>query len=133
MAYQTRSRDPLFDPETQAALERRARELAGLAMIAAGVILALILGSYAPEDPSWLSATDEPAQNILGRLGASIASPLFVIAGFGAWALTAVLAVWGLRLVAHRGAERAVGRLIFAPIGIALASVYASTLVPTSE
>ncbi len=132
MAYQTRSRDPLFDRETQAALERRARELVGLLLIGLGVALALILGSYAPDDPSWLSATDEPARNLLGRFGASIASPLFVIAGFGAWALAIVLTVWGMRFVAHMGADRAVGRLIFAPIAVALASVYASTLVPMS-
>ena len=133
MAYQTRSRDPLFDRETQAALERRARELVGLLLIGLGVALALILVSYTPDDPSWLSATDEPARNLLGRFGASIASPLFVIAGFGAWAISVVLFVWGLRFVAHMGAERAFGRLIFAPIAVALASVYASTLVPMSD
>ncbi|MEL6517645.1 MAG: DNA translocase FtsK 4TM domain-containing protein, partial [Pseudomonadota bacterium] len=67
MAYQTRQRDPLFDSETQAALERRSKELVGLCLLGLGVIVALILWSYSPEDPSWLSATDEPAQNILGR------------------------------------------------------------------
>ncbi len=132
MAYQAKARDPLFDSETQAALERRARELVGLAMIGVGILVAMMLWSYAPEDPSWLSATDEPAQNWLGKFGASVASPLFVIAGFGAWGLAVVPFVWGLRFVAHMGTERAVSRLIFAPIAIALASVYASTLVPSS-
>ncbi|MEM0947800.1 MAG: DNA translocase FtsK [Pseudomonadota bacterium] len=132
MAYQAKARDPLFDSETQAALERRARELLGLVLIGIGILTAMMLWSYAPDDPSWLSATDAPAQNWLGRFGASIASPLFVIAGFGAWGLALVPVVWGGRFVAHTGSERAVARLIFAPIGIALASVYASTLVPTS-
>ena len=133
MAYQARTRDPLFDSETQAVLERRARELVGLLMLVAGVIVAMILGSYAPEDPSWLSVTDEPARNLLGRFGASIASPLFIIAGFGAWGLAAVLIVWGLRFCLHAGSDRAMPRLIFAPIAIALASIYASTLLPTSQ
>ncbi|MDU8943800.1 DNA translocase FtsK [Ovoidimarina sediminis] len=133
MAYQARTRDPLFDSETQAVLERRARELMGLLMLVAGVVVAMILGSYAPEDPSWLSVTDEPAQNLLGRFGASIASPLFIIAGFGAWGLAAVLIVWGLRFCLHAGSDRAMPRLIFAPIAIALASIYASTLLPTSQ
>ncbi|MEM9477306.1 MAG: DNA translocase FtsK 4TM domain-containing protein [Pseudomonadota bacterium] len=130
MAYQTRQRDPLFDSETQAALERRSKELVGLCLLGLGVIVALILWSYSPEDPSWLSATDAPAQNILGRFGASIASPLFVIAGYGAWGIVAVCFVWGLRFVAHVGSERAINRLIFAPIAVALAAVYASTHIP---
>ncbi|MEL6642381.1 MAG: DNA translocase FtsK 4TM domain-containing protein [Pseudomonadota bacterium] len=130
MAYQTRQRDPLFDRETQAALERRSKELVGLCLLGVGVIAALILWSYSPEDPSWLSATDDPAQNILGRFGASIASPLFVIAGYGAWGIVAVCFVWGLRFVAHVGSERSVNRLIFAPIAIAIAAVYASTHIP---
>ncbi len=93
----------------------------------------MILGSYVPEDPSWLSATDEPARNLLGRFGASIASPLFIIVGWGAWGLVLVFLVWGVRLVGHIGSDRALTRVIFAPIAIALASVYASTHVPTSE
>jgi DNA segregation ATPase FtsK/SpoIIIE, S-DNA-T family len=132
MAYQTRQRDPLLDSETQAILERRGSELIGLALLGAGLAVALMLGSYSPEDPSWLSATDEPARNILGRIGASIASPLVVIAGLAAWGLAATGVVWGLRLLLHRGAERATGRLLFAPIAIALLSIYASTHVPTA-
>ena len=71
MAYQARTRDPLFDSETQAALERRARELVGLILIGSGVLIAMILGTYSPDDPSFLSATDAPATNLLGRFGAS--------------------------------------------------------------
>ena len=35
-----------------------------------------------------------------------------------------------MRFLLHLGEDRALGRLIFAPIGIALISVYASTHVP---
>ena len=130
MAYQARTRAPLFDRETQAQLERRARELVGLILMGAGVVTAMILGTYSPDDPSFLSATDVPAQNLLGRFGASIASPLFVIAGFGAWGLPILGLAWGLRFCLHNGADRALPRLIFAPIAIALGSIYASTHVP---
>ncbi len=132
MAYQTRQRDPLLDSETQAILERRGAELIGLALLGAGLAVALMLGSYSAEDPSWMSATDEPARNVLGRIGASIASPLVVIAGVASWGLAALGIVWGARLLLHRGAERVVTRLIFAPIAIALLSIYASTHVPTA-
>ena len=130
MAYQAKQRDPIFDSTTQAVLERRGKELLGIGLIALGIVIALILGSYSPEDPGWMSATDTPAQNALGRIGAFIASPLSVISGLGSWALPLILVVWGLRMTFHFGEERAVGRLIFAPIAVALCSVYASTLVP---
>jgi DNA segregation ATPase FtsK/SpoIIIE, S-DNA-T family len=130
MAYQTRQRDPLLDSETQAILQRRSAELIGLGLLCTGVAVALMLGSYSPEDPSWMSATDEPARNFLGRIGASIASPLVVIAGAASWGLAALGLVWGARLILHRGAERATARIILAPIAIALLSIYASTHVP---
>ena len=130
MAYQARQRDPLFDSDTQAFLERRGREIVGLALIATGVLIALVLGSYSPDDPSWLSATDAPASNLLGRFGSSLASPLFIIAGLASWSLSALTLIWGARFLIHRGSERVVARIIFAPIAVALASIYASTHVP---
>ncbi|SHF60813.1 DNA translocase FtsK [Litoreibacter ascidiaceicola] len=133
MAYQARPRDPFLDSDMQAAIEKRGKELFGFGLLAVGVMVTMLLLSYVPEDPSWMSATDEPAKNWLGRFGAYLASPLFIIVGFGAWAIPFVTVVWGLRFVMHRGEERAVGRLIFAPLAIALASVYASTHVPVSE
>ncbi len=129
-SYQMRQRDPLLDSNTQAVLERRGKELLGLGLITLGLVMTLILGSYVPDDPSWLSATDDPAQNLLGRFGASVASTLFVIAGHGSWGLPVVLVGWGLRFVLHQAEERALSRAIFAPIAIALASVFASTHVP---
>ncbi len=129
-SYQSRGRDPLFDSDTQAILEKRARELVGLALIALGTAVALMLSSYVPDDPSWLAATSAPAQNLLGRMGASIASPMMVIAGLGAWGVAAALVVWGGRFVLHLGSERAMGRAVFVPIGVALLSVYLSTHVP---
>ena len=132
-SYQARQRDPLLDQNTQAAIERRGKELLGAALLALGVLTALMLVSYSPDDPSWLAATDQPARNLLGHFGASIASPLFVIAGKGAWMISLIFLAWGVRLVTHRGEERALGRVIFAPIGVAVASVYASTLVAGPE
>ncbi len=130
MAYQARHRDPLFDSDTQAIIERRGKELIGLTLLGLAVLIALVLGTYSPDDPNWLNATDAQARNVLGPLGAAIASPLYVIAGYGSWAISAVLAVWGLRFLLHHGAERAMSRLIFAPIAVALVSVYASTHIP---
>jgi len=130
MAYQTRSRDPLLDSDMQAVIEKRGKELIGIALICLGLAAAAMIGSYTPDDPNWMVSTDAPVQNWLGRLGASIAAPLFMVVGGGSWGIALVLIGWGLRYAFHSGEDRAVSRLIFAPIAIALGSVYAATLVP---
>ena len=130
MAYQARHRDPLFDSDTQAIIERRGKELIGVVLLALGVLSFLALWSYSADDPNWLSSTDAPVQNMLGPIGAAFASPLYVIAGYGSWAISLVFLVWGTRFLCHFGSDNALGRLIFAPIAVALVAVYASTHVP---
>jgi S-DNA-T family DNA segregation ATPase FtsK/SpoIIIE len=126
-SYQARGRDPLFDRQTQAVIERRGKELVGIGFLLAALIMALMLGSYVAEDPSWLSATDAPVHNIFGRLGASIASPLMIIVGLASWGAALTSAAWGVRFVLHLGAERVLSRIVFTPIAIALIAMYAST------
>ncbi|QFT64724.1 DNA translocase FtsK [Roseivivax sp. THAF30] len=130
MAYPARGREPLFDSDMQAAIEKRSKELVGLALVLVGLMAAAMIGSYSPDDPSWFSSTDAPVQNWMGRFGAAVAAPLYMIVGRGAWAIAAVLIVWGLRLVLHRGEERAVSRALFAPIWIALMSIFAAGQLP---
>ncbi len=132
-SYQVRQRDPLLDQGTQAMLERRGRELLGVVLIAAGIAFMLLLGSYSADDPGWMVATDEMAQNLLGRFGAAVASTLIIIVGKGAWAIPVILLVWGVRFVAHRGTDRVLGRMVFAVIAVALASAYATTVPPGAD
>ncbi len=129
-SFQARQRDPLLHQSTQAMLERRGRELLGLALLLAALGFSLTLGSYSPEDPGWMVATDDPAQNLLGRFGAAVASTLTILIGLGAWSIPLILAVWALRFLAHRGGERALGRVVFAVIAVAFAAVHCATLVP---
>jgi DNA segregation ATPase FtsK/SpoIIIE, S-DNA-T family len=133
MAYQTRGRDPLLDSSMAEAIEKRGKELLGVGLIALGVMAAMMIASYTPDDPNWMVSTEAPAQNWLGRMGASLAAPLFMIVGWGAWAVAATLLAWGARFALHRGQDRAMGRLIFAPIAVALCSVYGATLTPNPE
>ena len=130
MAYQTRGRDPLFDSNMAEAMEKRGKELIGLVLIALGIMACAMIASYTPDDPNWMVSTDMPAQNWMGRIGASLAAPLFMIVGWGAWGLGIILLAWGVRFTLHVGEERALGRLIFAPIAIAFGSIYAATLTP---
>ena len=105
-----RQRDPLLDQNTQALLERRGRELLGIAMLFIAFAFALMLGSHSADDPGWMVATEEPARNLLGRFGAAVSSTLMIIGGKGTWMIPLILGAWGLRFVTHRGADRAVGR-----------------------
>ena len=134
MAYnQTLQQQTLFGPHVHAALEKRGVELLGLALVAASALLAMVIMSYSPEDPSWLSASDAPVQNMLGIPGATMAAPSLLILGWSCWAIATLAAAWGIRCLLHKGAECAFGRLIFAPIMIALASIYAASLVPVGS
>lgn len=130
MAYHTRSRDPLLDSTMQAAIEKRGKELIGILLVCLGLMAAAIIASYTPDDPNWMVSTDAPVQNWMGRIGASIAAPLFMIVGWGSWGIALVLLVWGVRFAFHLNEERAIGRLLFAPIAIAFLSIYAATLTP---
>ncbi|WP_322890589.1 MULTISPECIES: DNA translocase FtsK [unclassified Yoonia] len=132
-SYQSRQRDPLFDSTTQAALEKRSRELVGLALIVTGALFSVVIGTYSPDDPSWISATDAPVQNWLGHFGASIAAPLMMVIGLGSWIIAATLIAAGARFVFHYGQERVIGRAMFAPVGVVVASVYAATLAPSQD
>ena len=127
-SYQTRQRDPLLDSNMQAALEKRGKELLGIGLVVLGVLVGMMFGSYSPDDPSFMAATDAPVQNWLGRFGAMIAAPVFMIIGWASWGIAALVAAWGLRMVFHRMPVRALGRLVFAPIAVALLAIYASTL-----
>ena len=128
--YQARQREPLLDQGTQAMLERRGRELVGLVLVLLALGFALMLYSYSPEDPGWMVATEEPAQNTFGRIGAAVASTLIILIGLGAWTIPLILAVWGGRFMLHFGGERALGRVVFAVIAVAFAAVHCATLVP---
>ena len=129
-SYQARQRDPLLDHGTQAMLERRGRELMGLVLVLVALGFTLMLWSYSPEDPGWMVATEEPAQNIFGRFGAALASTLIILIGKGSWTIPVIFAAWGTRFLVHRGGERAVGRVVFAVIAVAFAAVHCATLVP---
>ena len=133
MAYPTRGRDPLLDASTQAFLERRGVEALGLVILAAGVMFALALASYSPEDSAWIASGGREIANWAGQIGATISAPLIKIMGLGSWGIPIAFVVWGLRLITHLGAERMLMRLIYAPIFWALCSLYAATLNPISS
>lgn len=130
--YQTNVRRRLLDQETQEMLERGFKSFVGVALVCAGIALAIALGSYEPSDSTWLSATDAPAQNLLGWFGASVASILFMVIGWGGWGFVLLSLVWGVRTALHVESGRMPVRMIFAPVWIVVTSIFASTQIPGS-
>ncbi|MGB0903827.1 MAG: DNA translocase FtsK, partial [Mangrovicoccus sp.] len=130
MAYPSREQSHIIDPAMQAMLDRRIKELIGLTLLAAAVFTALALWSYSPKDPSFLGSAVSAPLNWLGYPGAYLASPLTVILGYGAWSLVAACAVWGIRFLLHWGEGTVISRLLFLPIWVAVAGMYAACYPP---
>ena len=120
-------RVPLLDEKMSAAVRRRLAELWGLGFLGLATLFAALLWSYNLGDPSPFSATAQPALNWLGTPGAMIADPLIRHIGLGAWAPVLFLAVWGLRMILHRGRERILLRLLALVPFLILATLFAST------
>ncbi len=93
------------------ALARRLRELAGLGLLALTGGAAAALMTWSVQDPSLSHATSRPIRNIVGYPGAIGADLLMQILGLGAIMLILPVAVWGWRMLTHRGFDREALRL----------------------
>ena len=74
----------------------RLRELGGLVLLLAGVLLLLALASYRPSDPSLDTAGARSIHNWTGRLGAACSDLLLQLEGAAAFALPFVLGGLGV-------------------------------------
>ncbi|HEU0221877.1 MAG TPA: DNA translocase FtsK, partial [Paracoccaceae bacterium] len=124
---------PILDDGLQDSLRRRGTEAIGLAAFAAGALIAVVLGSYAPEDPSPFNATGSAPQNLLGFAGAQVAGSLVFALGWAAAGLPAALIVWGGRLMLHRGEERVLTRMLLAIVAILGLAAFLASHVPPSD
>jgi DNA segregation ATPase FtsK/SpoIIIE, S-DNA-T family len=93
------------------ALLRRLRELLGLGLIALSGVAAAALMTWSVQDPSLSHATSRAIRNVVGYPGAIGADLLMQILGLGAIMLILPLAVWGWRMLTHRGFDREALRL----------------------
>ena len=128
-SYQTR--DPLLDDNTAEMLERRGRELLGIALLILAILCALMLISYSPSDPGWMVASDAPVANYMGGFGAALASTLILIFGLGIWSIPVLLAAWGVRFVTHQGSDRVLSRVVFGIFAVLATCLYVTTLHPS--
>jgi S-DNA-T family DNA segregation ATPase FtsK/SpoIIIE len=80
--------------ETHASL---AGEIVAIVLLALSILLALCLFTYNPQDPSLHTASNQTTQNLIGTIGANVASLLFQFIGLTAYLLPAVGLVFAWR------------------------------------
>jgi S-DNA-T family DNA segregation ATPase FtsK/SpoIIIE len=114
--------------ELGAMARRRVTELCGIILISVAMIGALALASWSVADPSLSHATDAPVHNWVGWPGAVAADLMMQLLGLGALALILPVAIWGYRLLGHRGLGRQRLRVMIWPLGAVLAAAFASCL-----
>jgi DNA segregation ATPase FtsK/SpoIIIE, S-DNA-T family len=111
-----------------AALQRRLRELGGLALLTLAMTGTLALATWSVRDPSLSHATDARVHNLLGWPGAVIADLMMQLFGVGSLALLLPIAIWGYRLLGHRRLRHERRRIILWLVGAVLAAAFASCL-----
>ncbi len=104
-------------------LRRRVSELVGLGLLFLTVVILLALATYDHRDPSWNTAVDGAARNLLGSFGAKLADGAFQGAGLAILVLPTVLLIWSFRLLLNRGLRLAVLRVALLPLTILVATV----------
>jgi S-DNA-T family DNA segregation ATPase FtsK/SpoIIIE len=111
-----------------AILQRRLRELGGLALISLTMMAALALATWSVQDPSLSHATAAPVHNLLGMPGAIAADLMMQLLGLGSLALLLPIAVWGYRLLGHRPLNHERLRVLLWLAGAVLTAAFASCL-----
>ncbi|HEY0377272.1 MAG TPA: DNA translocase FtsK [Pyrinomonadaceae bacterium] len=108
----------------------RRNEIIAILLCAVGVLLALCLVSYRPNDPSWNTAAAGATRNWIGPLGANIAATLFQFVGLAAYLLPLLLLAAAWRRFRTRRIRaplsRVVGLLTLVMTASALFNLYVS-------
>ena len=111
---------PLLSPALAQFLRRRVMEIAGLLLVIAGVVLLVALGSAGIYDPSLNRVSNAPVLNLLGSVGANIASLLYGGVGLAAFLLAVTPIFWGMHLLRKHPLTRPEWRLFLWPLSVAL-------------
>jgi len=122
----------LWSDDLRAAFRRRLRECGGVALITIAVMTMVALATWSVQDPSLSNATNLPARNLLGSLGAITADLLMQLFGLASVTLVLPIVVWGCRLIAQRASEFDWRRFLLWFVGILFTSGFASCLPKTS-
>ncbi len=102
-------------------------------MILLAVLLALIIGSYHPEDSSLNAASTETIHNLLGTTGSYLADFLWQAWGISSFLFSIVLTAWGWRIGKERGLDLPWGRALAAFLSVLAAGIAIAALAPEAS
>ena len=97
---------PLMSDRLRLFLWRRLVEIAGVGVFLSGLVLAAIVLSANSQDPSFNTASGQEVHNLLGPIGAELASFLYDSFGLIAGLLSLILLIWGVRITAQKHLKR---------------------------
>ena len=124
---------PLMSDRLRLFLWRRLFEIAGVGVFLSGLVLAAILLSANSQDPSFNTASGQEVHNLLGPIGAELASFLYDSFGLIAGLLSLILLIWGVRITAQKHLKRWRLRLLGLLVSLFLLSAGAHGLLAPIE
>jgi DNA segregation ATPase FtsK/SpoIIIE, S-DNA-T family len=104
--------------EASTFLKRRGREIIGAALLSVAFILAVILITHEPTDPSLNTSGSGEVRNVFGYPGALVSDLLSQSLGLANLALLSVLTAWGLRFLSHRQVKGLAIRVAILPLSL---------------
>ncbi len=105
-------------------LRKRLVEAGGLALVSAGLLLAVALLSYAPQDPTLNNATAAAPRNMLGLPGAYMADIILQTTGLAGGVFVLCFLAWGWRIATHQGLPWPLLHLALLPPSVALTAAF---------
>ena len=86
------------EPLISATALRRLRQLSLLAGALGSTYLVIAMSTYSAQDPAFSHTGAGPVENAAGPAGAWLADVVFQVFGYGAWALSSLVVVFGLKM-----------------------------------
>jgi S-DNA-T family DNA segregation ATPase FtsK/SpoIIIE len=118
----------ILPPAARAFLRRRLAEAGAVMLLGTGALYLLALLSFRGSDPSLNNATGAAAENLMGAGGAIVADLALQSLGLAALLMSAVLIVWGWRILRRRDSGRWWLRLMLLPAGLVTSAIALAAL-----
>jgi DNA segregation ATPase FtsK/SpoIIIE, S-DNA-T family len=114
-------------------LGRRAKDLAGIGLIACSAATAMALVTWSVADPSINHATSGPIHNLLGYPGAVVSDMLMQLIGLASAAALLPPFLWGARLLRQRYLAAPFARVVLWIVGSSAAAGFLSAWPPSAH